>query len=789
MIEQQALKDAFTQYLACQFAATPAEATPAQLHEALSRALMGALAQKWRESAAAGAAAKSAHYFSAEFLVGRAIYNNLLCLQATQQADAVLKECGRSLAALEEIEDAALGNGGLGRLAACFLDSAATLELPLDGYGIRYRYGLFKQTIEEGFQKEQVDDWARYGDPWSVRRDSEAVTVRFADGAVAAVPYDMPVVGYGAAFVGSLRLWQAEPIEAFDFALFNAQEYDQAVREANRAQDISRVLYPNDTTPEGKKLRLRQQYFFSAASLRDILTKHKKRHGTLENLAQLHAIQLNDTHPVIAIPELLRLLCDEEGMPFEQAWAMTTQMFCYTNHTVMTEALEKWDIALIEEILPRIAQIILQIDTLLAATLKEKGVEQKTAESMAIVQEDIVHMAHLAIFGARMVNGVAKLHSDILINDLFKDWYALYPERFCNKTNGITQRRWLALCNPELSALATRLLETDGWKKDLSLLRGLEAFADDANVLHEFCAIKQKKKADLAAYILEKDGVQICADWILDVQIKRLHEYKRQLLNILAVLALYYEIKDGGLQDFTPTVFLFGAKSAPGYQRAKAIIKLINEVGALIARDEKAREKLQVVFISNYNVSYAEKIVAAADVSEQISTAGTEASGTGNMKLMLNGAVTLGTFDGANVEIVTEAGAENEYIFGATVEEISELEAGYDPRVLYRASPRIRRVLDTLTDNTLDDGGTGMFQELYDSILKGASWHEPDQYRLLWDFERYLEAKLRVNREYRDRDAFARKGWMNVCRAGYFSSDRTIAEYAKEIWGISPVNG
>lgn len=787
MIEKQALKDALTHYLACQYAVTPAEATAAQLHEALSRALMGMLAPVWRESAAASESGKRAHYFSAEFLVGRAIYNNLLCLKATEQADEVLKECGLSLAVLEEIEDAALGNGGLGRLAACFLDSAATLALPLDGYGIRYRYGLFKQRIEDGFQKEAVDDWARYGDPWSVRRDNETVTVQFADTAVLAVPYDMPVVGYGAAFVGNLRLWQAEPVEAFDFALFNDQQYDEAMQTANRTQDISRVLYPNDTTPEGKQLRLRQQYFFTAASLKDILTRHKRRYHTLENLAELHAIQLNDTHPVIAIPELLRLLCDEEGMTFEQAWALTSQIFCYTNHTVMSEALEKWDIALIEEILPRIAQIILQIDKLLAATLKEKGVEKKAAETMAIVQKDTVHMAHLAIFGARMVNGVAKLHSEILKNDLFKDWYAIYPERFCNKTNGITQRRWLALCNPELSSLATRLLGRDDWKKDLSLLRELEAYADDAGVLQEFCGIKQKKKADLAAYILEKDGVQMHADWILDVQIKRLHEYKRQLLNILAVLALYFELRDGKLEDFAPTVFLFGAKSAPGYQRAKAIIKLINEVGALIAQDEKVREKMQVVFISNYNVSYAEKIVAAAEVSEQISTAGTEASGTGNMKLMLNGAVTLGTFDGANVEIVEEAGAENEYIFGATVEEIRELESGYDPRVLYKASPRIKKVLDTLIDGTLDDGKTGMFQDLYDSILKGASWHEPDQYRLLWDFERYLEAKLRVNQAYHDRAAFARKSWLNVCRAGYFSSDRTIADYAQEIWGINPV--
>ena len=789
MIDRQELKEMLAHYLLCEYGVLPSQARPQQLHMALSRALMGLIAQRWQESERACEVTRRAHYFSAEFLVGRAIYNNLLCLNALEAAEETLRGCGASLAVLEETEDAALGNGGLGRLAACFLDSAATLNLPLDGYGIRYRYGLFRQRIEDGFQVEELDDWSRYGDPWSIRREQETVRVTFADSTVIAVPYDMPVVGYGTSNIGTLRLWQAEPEQPFDFTLFNEQRYDEAVAARNRAEDISRVLYPNDSTPDGKRLRLRQQYFFSSASLQDIIRKHKRVHGTLDTLAELHAVQLNDTHPVIAIPELIRLLTKNEGMPFEQAWETARQMFCYTNHTVMAEALEKWELALVEEMLPEIAAIILKIDALLAADLEQQGVEPEAAADMAILKEEKIHMAHLAVYGSRCVNGVAKIHTEILKNDVLKAWHTLWPERFFNKTNGITQRRWMALCNPELSALATRLLGGDGWKSDLSLLRGLEQYADDETILREFCAIKLGKKQDLAEYVKKHDNVAISPEWVLDVQIKRLHEYKRQLLNALAILHLYFELREGKHADFTPTVFLFGAKSAPGYARAKAIIKLIGEIGALIDRDELVRQKLQVVFVSNYNVSYAEKIVAAAEVSEQISLAGTEASGTGNMKLMLNGAVTLGTFDGANVEIVGEAGAENEYIFGATVEELHALGDGYDPRVLYTASPDIRRVLDALIDGTLEDDNTGMFRDLYDSILEGASWHKPDQYCVLLDFERYVRAKLNLNRDYRNTLAFARKGWLNMCRAGYFSSDRTIMEYAEEIWNIAPTCG
>ncbi|MDE7035506.1 MAG: glycogen/starch/alpha-glucan family phosphorylase, partial [Eubacteriales bacterium] len=598
-----------------------------------------------------------------------------------------------------------------------------------------------------------------------------------------------PVIGYGTHNVGTLRLWQAEPLKAFDFNLFNDQAYDKAVEERNRAEDISRVLYPNDSTDEGKMLRLKQQYFFCCASLQDIIKKYKKTYGNdFSHFAELNAIQLNDTHPVISIPELIRQLIDFEGVSFDDALAICKQVFSYTNHTIMAEALEKWGKWLMEATIPRVFEIIRMIDEKLAQELNERGVPGDKAYSMRILQHDTVHMAYLAIFASRYVNGVARLHTEILKTDALKDWYQLYPERFQNKTNGITQRRWLALCNPELSGLITELLGSKDWVTDLSQLKTLEKFADDEAVLKRFMDIKQLKREHLARYIKKHERVLIEPDSIYDVQIKRLHEYKRQFLNILAVLELYFEIAEGSLKDFTPTTFIFGAKAAPGYRRAKGIIKLINEVARLIDNDDRVRGKLKVIFVSNYNVSYAEKIVAAANVSEQISTAGTEASGTGNMKLMLNGAVTLGTYDGANVEIVEEAGRENNYIFGATVEEVAQAaQQGYNPKGIYDSDHRVKRVLDALVNGTLNDGGTGMFRELHDSILYGASWHKPDQYYLLLDFARYLEAKKQINRDYNDSKAFARKCWINICNAGKFSSDRTIAEYAQEIWHINKI--
>lgn len=785
---KQAMLEAVELYLKSEFQTTPAEATPNQLHTAVSRSLMAGIADRWHLSVEKHQNARHAYYFSAEFLMGRMIYNNLLCLGMTEEIGQLLEKNGASLDAFEEVEDCALGNGGLGRLAACFLDSAATLNLPLDGYGIRYKYGLFKQKIEGGFQKEEADDWTRYGDPWSLRREDEAVRVEFADQTIVAVPYDMPIIGYGTDNIGTLRLWQAEPVQAFDFNLFNAQQYDAAVAERNRAEDISRVLYPNDSTDEGKILRLKQQYFFCSASLQDIIRKYKKTYGNdFSHFAEMNAIQLNDTHPVISIPELIRLLTDGEGLSFDAALDICKQVFSYTNHTILAEALEKWSQYLMERTIPRVFHIIVMLDQYLGGELHQKGISGDKEYSMHILQHGTVHMAYMAIYCSRYVNGVAQIHTEILKNDVLRDWYQIYPEKFQNKTNGITQRRWLALCNPELSDLLTRLLGNESWKTDLSQLKKLEKYVEDESVMRELCQIKLHSHEKLANFVKKKDGIDIDPNTCFDVQIKRLHEYKRQFLNILAILELYYEIAEGSLTDFTPTTFIFGAKAAPGYARAKGIIKLINEVAALIDRDERVRGKIKVAFLANYNVSYAEKIIAAADVSEQISTAGKEASGTGNMKLMANGAVTLGTLDGANIEIVEEAGSLNEYIFGATVDEIRSVQEHYNPNGMYHNDYKIKRVLDALINGTLNDGGSGIFRELHDSIVYGASWHRPDQYFLLLDFERYLEAKKQVARDYKDQLVFAKKRWMNICNSGKFSSDRTIAEYAKDIWHIEKV--
>lgn len=785
MLNKEQIKEGVCQAL---HGIEPKSATPQQLHQALGKTVMRAIAPNWSASINAHKTHRRACYFSMEFLVGRAVYNNLLVLNVMDEAKAAFAEMGVSLADLEEIEDAALGNGGLGRLAACFLDSAATLNLPLDGYGIRYKYGLFKQYFENGCQKELPDDWMKYGDAWSVRREEDAVLVQYQGQTVRAVPYDMPIIGCKTHHISTLRLWQSEPVQTFNFDLFNQQKYLDASAETVYAEDISRVLYPNDDTWEGKKLRLKQQYFFCAASLQDILKKHKSVYGTLDNLADKLAVQLNDTHPVISIPELVRLLMlPENGYSFENAFAMAKKIFHYTNHTVMPEALEKWDCGLIEQLLPEVYAIILRMEEAFMTEMYQKGVSKEQANRMKLVQNGMVHMAHMAVYVGAHTNGVAEIHTEILKDVVLKDWYQIYPERFQNKTNGITQRRWLALCNPELSALLTRLLGSDDWMVHLDELKKLEAFAEDEDVMAQFLEIKQEKKAQLAAYIAQKEGKQLDSNSIFDIQIKRLHEYKRQLLNAFSILYLYFGIKDGSITDFTPTTFIFGAKSAPGYRRAKAIIQFIHEVGKLVASDADVCDKIKVVFVTNYNVSYAEKLVAAADVSEQISTAGTEASGTGNMKLMLNGAVTLGTYDGANIEIVKEAGKENNYIFGAKVEELERIMPNYDSRKLFSENAKIRRVVETLIDGTCDDGGTGNFRELYYALLDGASWHAPDHYYLLGDLEAYVEAKLRCNRDYTERMAFAKKQWHNICNAGKFSSDRTIADYAKNIWDISSI--
>ena len=758
-----------------------------ELHNVVSSAVMAEISENWATSEKKHNENKRAYYLSAEFLVGRAIYNNLFCLKLSEDVAKILEKYGNDINKMEDVEDAALGNGGLGRLAACFLDSAATLSLPLDGYGIRYKFGLFKQSFENGFQREHLDDWTRYGDPWSVRKEDEAVLVKFSDETVKAVPYDMPIIAYDNDNIGTLRLWQSEALEEFDFDLFNEQKYDKSLKRKNSAENISRVLYPNDSMDSGKLLRLKQQYFFSSASLQDILKRFKAKHGNdFDKLSSFVTIQLNDTHPVISIPELIRLL-DLEGVEFSKALSIASEVFNYTNHTIMQEALEKWDMKFVRKISPKIAEIVKKIAAKQSKELKSSDFPSELRCQVDILQGKTVHMAYLACYCSKYINGVAEIHTEILKSDVLKCWYEMSPEKFQNKTNGITQRRWLGLCNKELSSMITELLGSDKWLTNLKELKELEKFADDKQVLDRFIQIKQNNKKILADYIKEKEGVEIDPNSVFDVQIKRLHEYKRQFLNALSILELYFEIKEGTLKDFKPTTFIFGAKSAPGYFRAKAIIKLIDEVKKLVEKDPVVSKYIKIVFVSNYNVSYAEKIIAAADVSEQISTAGTEASGTGNMKLMLNGACTLGTYDGANIEIVEEAGEENNFIFGARVEEIESIKEEYNPKEYYEKDARIKGCLDALIDGTLDDGKTGMFKELYNAILEGASWHIPDHYFLLLDFDSYIKAKIDINNAQKDKYLYAKKCFINMCNAGKFSSDRTIKQYADEIWHINKV--
>ena len=757
------------------------------------------------QSKAIGTGTKQVYYLCMEFLMGRSLKMSLFNLGLDEVAKKALADADINLDSIfEEEPDAGLGNGGLGRLAACYLDGMATTGICGTGYSILYEYGIFKQKIVDGWQQERADNWLPGGQVWLKSHPDQAVEVRF-DGeihenwdhgfhyiqhtnynSVMAVPSDMYVQGYDGKGVAKLRLWQAKAPD-FDMSSFSLGNYNTAMSKNASAELISKVLYPNDNHVEGKILRLRQQYFLSAASIGDIVQNHLSTYGTLENLPDKVAIQLNDTHPTLAIPEMMRILLDECGFGWDKSFDICQKVFSYTNHTVMPEALEKWDCNLVQQLLPAVYDIILRIEEQFMTEMYQKGVDKAQANRMKLVQNGMVHMAHIAVYASAHTNGVAAIHTEILKDSVLKDWYQVYPERFQNKTNGITQRRWLALCNPELSGLLTELLGSDDWKIRLDELKKLERYADDTAVLERFLAIKQTKKEQLAAYIAEKEGVQIDPNSIFDIQIKRLHEYKRQLLNAFSILYLYFGLKDGSIADITPVTFLFGAKSAPGYRRAKAIIKFIHEVAKLVEADPVVSQKIKVVFVSNYNVSYAEKLVAAADVSEQISTAGTEASGTGNMKLMLNGAVTLGTYDGANIEIVEEAGEENNYIFGAKVEELEKIMPTYDSRKLFSENAKIRRVVETLIDGTCCDGGSGDFRELYYSLLDGASWHTPDNYYLLGDLESYVAAKLRCNVDYTDRMAFAKKQWLNICNAGKFSSDRTIADYAENIWDIQPV--
>ena len=749
------------------------EATPQELHEALGEAVMMAISDNWNFSKRTRMHQRKAYYISAEYLIGRLVYSNLYNLGILEDMKKLFAERGVDLAVLEDIEDAALGNGGLGRLAACFLDSAASCNLPLSGYGLRYKFGLFKQSFDEnGSQKENADDWSKFGDPWSYRRYNHTVKVKFPDHTVLAVPYDVPIIGYGTNNINTLRLWQCEAEEELDFNAFNDQDYLRALAQKNKAEDITRVLYPNDSTWEGKRLRIKQQYVLSSASLQDMLRTYKVAHGTdLSHFADYYAVQLNDTHPAMSIPELIRLLM-QEGMDFDQSFSIAQRTFSYTNHTVMSEALEKWNLDLLRSVVPEIVDIICRIDEKL----------KRENPGLFIVRDNTAHMANLSVYVGSYVNGVAEIHSQILKDDLFKDWYHMFPQRFQNKTNGVTPRRWLGLCNPELTQLIKYRIGGE-FLKDLDQLSRLKPMIDDTMV-YQFNTVKRAKKEQLCKIIAQHEDVKLNPDFIFDVQVKRLHEYKRQLMNALSIVDIYFRLKNGELPDFQPTAFIFGAKSAPGYARAKAIIRYINRIARMVNNDPAVSDKLKVVFVQNYNCSYAEHIIPAADISEQISPAGTEASGTGNMKLMLNGAVTLGTLDGANVEIAQEAGKENEYIFGHTVQEINACRDSYRARDIYESNAHLRRAIDTLVDGTVptDDDQ----KELFHALLDGASWHKPDHYFVLLDYESYMDAKLRANKEYGDRLAFGRKCLENVASASKFSSDRTIRQYAEEIWHIQP---
>lgn len=748
-----------------------AEASPAQLHDCLGQVIMMNINEKWNESKRRRGLERHAYYFSAEYLIGRLVYSNLFNLGILQGVKAAFAEKGVDLAVLEDVEDAALGNGGLGRLAACYMDAAATTGVPLTGYGLRYRFGLFKQSWDKnGDQKESADDWAKYGDPWSYRRYRHTVKIDFPDHSILAVPYDVPVIGYGNDNIGTLRLWQCEAEEELDFDAFNAQDYERALAAKNKAEDITRVLYPNDSTWEGKRLRIKQQYVLSSASVQDILRSFREHHGKdYSLLPEFVAIQLNDTHPAMSAAELVRLLM-KEGLSFDEAFDISRRVFSYTNHTVMSEALEKWPLDLLGSVVPELVGVIRMIDSRLKSEHPE----------LYVIRDETAHMANLSIYMGTSVNGVAQLHSELIKHDIFRDWYAVYPEKFKNVTNGITPRRWLGLCNPELTAM----LEDYCWKGFLTDLDRLEELKRhiDPEMISRFNAVKLEKKRQLASRIKKHEGIDIDPGFVFDIQVKRLHEYKRQLLNAFSIMDIYFDLKEGKLPGFPPTAFIFGAKAAPGYARAKSIIRYINRIAELVNNDPDVNEKIKVVFVQNYNCSYAEYLIPAADISEQISPAGTEASGTGNMKFMLNGAVTLGTLDGANVEIVEKAGAENNYIFGASIEDITRVSGSYRSRDIYERDSRIRRVVDTLVDGTVatDDG----LRELHTSLLDGASYHKPDHYFLLLDYVSYLNTKKRAIYDWLDREAFGAKCLYNIASAGKFSADRSIHDYAESIWHV-----
>ena len=788
------------------------EATPQQLFQAVSYAVKEAIIDDWlaTQKQYEKDDPKTVYYMSMEFLLGRALGNNLINMTAYKEVKEALEEMGIDLNVIEDQEpDPALGNGGLGRLAACFLDSLATLGYASYGCAIRYRYGMFKQKIRDGYQVEAPDNWLKDGNPFELRRPEYAKEVRFGGNirveydetgkthfvqenyeSVMAIPYDYPIVGYGNHIVNTLRIWDAEAIVDFQLDSFDRGDYHKAVEQENLAKNIVEVLYPNDNHIAGKELRLKQQYFFVSASIQAAITKFKKKHGDISKLPEKVTFQMNDTHPTVAVAELMRILLDEENLGWNEAWDITTKCCAYTNHTIMAEALEKWPIDLFSRLLPRIYQIIQEIDRRFVEQVRAQypGNEEKV-KKMAILMDGQVKMAHLAIVAGYSVNGVAKLHTEILKNQELKDFYQMMPEKFNNKTNGITQRRFLMHANPLLADWVTEKLGTKEWITDLSKMSGLKEWLDDEEALKEFMTIKFKNKERLAAYIKEHNGVEVDPRSIFDVRVKRLHEYKRQLLNILHVMYLYNQIKEHPEMSFYPKTYIFGAKASAGYIRAKEIIKLINSVADVINNDRSINGKLKVVFIEDYRVSNAELIFAAADISEQISTASKEASGTGNMKFMMNGAPTLGTMDGANVEIVDEVGIDNAFIFGLSADEVINYEqnGGYNPYDIYNNDPDIRRVVDQLVDGTYANGDKEMYRDLYNSLLNNQGGARADMYFILKDFRSYADAQARAMEAYKDTDKWAKMALKNTACCGKFSADRTIQEYVDDIWHLDHV--
>ena len=810
-ISKEEFKKSIIENVKNQYRRTIDEATPQQIFQAVSYAIKDVIIDDWiaTQKQFDETGAKKVYYLSMEFLMGRALGNNIINLGAKKAVKEALEELGFDLNAIEDQEpDPALGNGGLGRLAACFLDSLATLGYPAYGCGIRYRYGMFKQKIKDGYQVEVPDEWLKNGYPFELRRPEYATEVKFGgyvktewDGernhfvqegyqSVLAVPYDMPIVGYGNNVVNTLRIWDAQPIDTFSLSAFDKGDYQKAVEQENLAKNLVEVLYPNENHYAGKELRLKQQYFFISASLQVALKKFKETNDDIHKLPEKIVFQMNDTHPTVAVAELMRLLLDQEGLNWDEAWGITTKCCAYTNHTIMAEALEKWPIELFSRLLPRVYQIVEEINRRFLIEVQNKYPNNyEKVKKMAIIFDGQVKMAHLAIVAGYSVNGVAKLHTEILKNQELKDFYEMMPEKFNNKTNGITQRRFLLHGNPLLADWITEQIG-DEWITDLPHLAKLKVYVDDPKFQQEFMNIKYQNKLRLAKYIKEHNGIDIDPRSIFDVQVKRLHEYKRQLLNILHVMYLYNQLKDNPNMDMVPRTFIFGAKAAAGYQIAKKTIKLINSVADVINNDKSINGKLKVVFIEDYRVSNAELIFAAADVSEQISTASKEASGTGNMKFMLNGALTLGTMDGANVEIVEEVGKENAFIFGLSADEVINYEnnGGYNPEEIFNTDQDIRRVLMQLINGYYSPQDPELFRDIYNSLLNTKNSAKADTYFILKDFRSYAEAQRRVEAAYRDENWWARAAMLNTASAGKFSSDRTIEEYVRDIWHLEKIH-